>query len=1271
MYVLTHATRRVVALAACAAVAALGAVVGAGPGESAPARAEEPAAPATTDDLVNSTAQQEKWLSYPESRLTMHAANGAALPLDIGYIVSARTASIGRLVQTYVAAEGTCETACSQTQAASYSTVWRPEALLAEGAYTGGPAGAVSVADVFHDANSFSRVASPDLDGGVVVMRGEPNTNGRGSGYGNAVYYSNNKTMAIDSDGEGLYWVVVTDARYVYAVAFPAGIVPALVGGAWRAEYPASADAAVGVGFAVANAAVTGGDYAEAAKARASAALAGAAGERAAQKAFWDDFMAQVPAAQDYSVQDVALGGVDADYVKATYYKAWVELAMEIVPATPETGNVYRHLATTKAGMFNGGLGNAPWATGWDSYEGLQLLAHIPDYADMAWESMEGFMAFVDASGSMAHDLQGGGSEQLPAREAETIWGIYGATGDLDRLGSVFDALKRHLAWSDRNQCWVTGAGGGCGYSDMEFSVSLVYDYGYAAKIAMALGKTTDALEFVKAARDLMGSVDSKTGVNYRYFPTNEPGGGKVFTLYNRGEWRNQDGVALESVTDNPLYITSAFVTHDQGLEPEAAADALDSFLYSFGTYTSNPEGRNYTYNPDLQYAGVADWSIKGPDWQLTVYGLLGMDPALLDGTYMEGEAAQLRQYADVMINSAIRDITLGQHFYECYRANGQIGDIPGGHGTNPGNPWGAAMLIDAVLIANGYQAFSGGTAYTHLPNRQGGVTGLRYLGEPLTVDIDDDEIALTSEVLDDPVFAAAEGETVVLDLPQPELVPIEELTIVGPDELTQKAQGVAYSVEVSPSNATYADRAVSWSVAKPGGGPTDKATISADGVLRPVANGQVRVVATARDGSEVTASKLVAISGQNVAFLSVGKPVTASLYTRPAELAVDGDLTTRWEANTGLAWLRVDLGAPAALSWITAELEDACPSGFRFQYSNDDTSWTDIEVFTGFACYNHAVAQVSDESLAAIPPARYVRFQVDVKHGSFGTSIYEFSIDGDYVNPTPVTAVAVSGAGGAVAITRPGRTLQMTAAVSPADATDKRVDWAVLGVDGEPSELAEIDANGVLTPLADGRVQVVATAVGGEDVSGSVWIELSNQRPNLALNQPATASGGSVDPGLSVDGSYSTRWGGGPSGGWFEVELGRVEVVDQITVTFETARASSFVVETRVGQEDEWTTVASVGSTQADVALEVVFSPTPARYVRLAQMNAATGWGISIWEFEVYGLEVGLSFDLNGWDSVAPGLVEPGAVAAQYGQAVGALPVLEAEGFEFLGWNT
>ncbi|MCR8660129.1 discoidin domain-containing protein [Paenibacillus endoradicis] len=79
--------------------------------------------------------------------------------------------------------------------------------------------------------------------------------------------------------------------------------------------------------------------------------------------------------------------------------------------------------------------------------------------------------------------------------------------------------------------------------------------------------------------------------------------------------------------------------------------------------------------------------------------------------------------------------------------------------------------------------------------------------------------------------------------------------------KITTKSGTLNLFAEVLPADAD--NKEVTWSVVNEDGNVTDKATISADGVLTAVKDGNVKVIATANDGTGITGELIISITGQ------------------------------------------------------------------------------------------------------------------------------------------------------------------------------------------------------------------------------------------------------------------------------------------------------------------------------------------------------------------------------------------------------------------------
>jgi fibronectin type 3 domain-containing protein len=124
-----------------------------------------------------------------------------------------------------------------------------------------------------------------------------------------------------------------------------------------------------------------------------------------------------------------------------------------------------------------------------------------------------------------------------------------------------------------------------------------------------------------------------------------------------------------------------------------------------------------------------------------------------------------------------------------------------------------------------------------------------------------------------------------------------------------------------------------------------------------------------------------------------------------------------------------------------------------------------------------------------------------------------------------------------------------------------------------------------------------------------------------LSQGQPATASSqesASYPPSNAVDGSLSTRWSSAFSDPqWLEVDLGTTRTITQVVLNWETAYATAFQIQTST-DGTTWTTVYS--TTTGTGGTQTLPVSGSGRYVRMYGTQRATGYGYSLWEFQVFG---------------------------------------------------
>jgi hypothetical protein len=145
----------------------------------------------------------------------------------------------------------------------------------------------------------------------------------------------------------------------------------------------------------------------------------------------------------------------------------------------------------------------------------------------------------------------------------------------------------------------------------------------------------------------------------------------------------------------------------------------------------------------------------------------------------------------------------------------------------------------------------------------------------------------------------------------------VAEIALAGIDGIGAIASPrgtLAMIAAIQPSGADY--EAVSYAVSEPDGSPTDKAVIDKNGALTALKNGQVKVTATAMDGSGASGSADVAISGQQAFTPASAVTVSAmsgAIEKRHGTLQMSADVAPADASAKGVAWSVEGAGSPPA----------------------------------------------------------------------------------------------------------------------------------------------------------------------------------------------------------------------------------------------------------------------------------------------------------------------------------------------------------------------
>jgi hypothetical protein len=126
---------------------------------------------------------------------------------------------------------------------------------------------------------------------------------------------------------------------------------------------------------------------------------------------------------------------------------------------------------------------------------------------------------------------------------------------------------------------------------------------------------------------------------------------------------------------------------------------------------------------------------------------------------------------------------------------------------------------------------------------------------------------------------------------------------------------------------------------------------------------------------------------------------------------------------------------------------------------------------------------------------------------------------------------------------------------------------------------------------------------------------------PNLALDMDAYASsiqGSGTPASAAADGSFNSRWSSAYSDPqWLLVDLGATRTIKQVVIYWENAYAKAFQLQTS-SDGTNWTTIYS--TTTGTGGTQSISVTGTGRYIRMYGTQRATGYGYSIWEFQVFG---------------------------------------------------
>ncbi|WP_440067021.1 DUF1996 domain-containing protein [Streptosporangium sp. OZ121] len=157
--------------------------------------------------------------------------------------------------------------------------------------------------------------------------------------------------------------------------------------------------------------------------------------------------------------------------------------------------------------------------------------------------------------------------------------------------------------------------------------------------------------------------------------------------------------------------------------------------------------------------------------------------------------------------------------------------------------------------------------------------------------------------------------------------------------------------------------------------------------------------------------------------------------------------------------------------------------------------------------------------------------------------------------------------------------------------------------------QVRRLSLAGVLVGLlGTSMVSVTSPAAAAE-------VPLSQGRTAIA----SSAERGDLSAAAAFDGKTSTRWGSKFSDPqWLAVDLGKSSAIKKIVINWERAHATAFQIQTAAGGNGPWKTVYS--TTAGKGGVQTINLSATGRFVRLYATKRSGRYGVSLWEFQVFG---------------------------------------------------
>lgn len=331
-----------------------------------------------------------------------------------------------------------------------------------------------------------------------------------------------------------------------------------------------------------------------------------------------------------------------------------------------------------------------------------------------------------------------------------------------------------------------------------------------------------------------------------------------------------------------------------------------------------------------------------------------------------------------------------------------------------------------------------------------------------------------------------------------------------------------------------------------------------------------------------------------------------------------NGDRGSGWQASDDSddIYVIVDLGSVKTVGAVHIYWENANAKAYNISFSEDKVTWTNQLDYTDMPAFSRqdVIPVISGVN------AQYVKFHGVERGMDYGYHIFEFEVYEQVANELTSLKVFSS-----VSEVKVGGSIQFEAkgydsVEREVDITSETIVWNASGED--------IDANGLFTAANKGTFTVTATI---DAIVGQTEAFVTPISENIVSNK-IDASATSGDANAAFDLNKGSRWESAREDDQsIKIEFDEVYSVTDMIISWETANAKDYIIESSIDGV-EWNLVINAEDmaegSRVDSHYDLV--GVEGKFFRLTGITRNTGYGLSIWEWEIYGDEKGQGVLVN-----------------------------------------